>query len=154
MTRRIVTGNKPNGKSYVVSNEIVPDMALWDTTGNDTLGGQSSQLLPTTAPNLEPAGGGSKCLHVTLQPWKIMKPVLERGEIPGVDAKGFHRTNTVDYIMMIDGEVTLLLDEGEVTLGAGDLVVQRNTNHAWHVRGDTPANFWGVMVSADRKEQT
>jgi hypothetical protein len=124
-------------------------MTLWETAGNDPLGGGPSRLLPSSAPNLEPTRGGSRCLRVTLQPWRIMKPILERGEIPGVDAEGFHRTNTIDYIMMVDGEVTLLLDEGEVTLHAGDLLVQRNTNHAWHVRGDTPANFWGIMVSAE-----
>ena len=153
MTRRVITGNNTAGKSYVVSDEILPDMTLWDTAGDDPLGGGSSRLLPSSAPNLEPAKGGSKCLRVTLQPWKIMKPILERGEIPGVDAKGFHRTNTIDYIMMIDGEVTLLLDEGEVTLSAGDLLVQRNTNHAWHVRGDILANFWGVMVSAENADR-
>jgi quercetin dioxygenase-like cupin family protein len=82
-----------------------------------------------------------------MKPWKIMKPELERGEIPGLDADGFHRTATVDYIMLVSGEVTLVLEEGETTVRAGDLVVQRNTVHAWHNRTDEPVVFWGVMAS-------
>jgi quercetin dioxygenase-like cupin family protein len=83
---------------------------------------------------------------VEIQPWKVMKPILEKG-IPGLDANGFHRTATVDYIMVVSGEVKLLLDEGDTIVRAGDLVVQRNTNHAWHNLGDGPADLWGVMVS-------
>jgi len=148
MTRRVVTANNSAGRSYVLSDESIEDMTLWETTTEDRLGGGLSDLLHSSAPNLEPPRGGSRCMNVTLQPWKIMKPVLERGEIPGVDVNGFHRTETVDYIMMIDGEVTLLLDEDAVTLRAGDLVVQRNTNHAWQVHADAPAKFWGIMVAA------
>ncbi len=151
MARRVVTGNNAAGRSYVVSDEIVDEMTLWETTDKNPLGGGPSRLLPSGAPDIDPPAGGSRCLRMTLQPWKMMKPLLERGDIPGVDANGFHRTNTVDYILMIDGEVTLLLDEGQVTLRAGDLVVQRNTNHAWQVHNDAPANFWGIMVSAEPK---
>ena len=65
----------------------------------------------------------------------------------GLDADGFHRTTTIDYIMLVSGEVDLILDEGRTTVRAGDLVVQRNTNHAWHNMGDVPVDFWGVMMS-------
>jgi uncharacterized cupin superfamily protein len=58
-----------------------------------------------------------------------------------------HRTTTIDYIMIVSGEVDLILDEGRTTVRAGDLVVQRNTNHAWHVMAGGPVDFWGVMVS-------
>jgi quercetin dioxygenase-like cupin family protein len=142
MVRRIVTGNNPDGKSGIVADEILTDMVLWRS---DEFA--PPIILPSTAPEIEPPPGGSKCARVTLPPWAALREAMEAGRIPGHDRNGFHRTETIDAIMMISGEVTLLLDEGEATLVAGDLVIQRNTLHAWHVRGDIPAEFWGVMVS-------
>ena len=151
MVRRVITGNDAAGKSYFVADEIVADPYLWQSVENDRLGtspdGAPTRLLPSTAPTIEPPPGGSKCVFVRMESWKTMKARLERGEIPGLDANGFHRTMTIDYIMLAAGEVTLLLDAGETTLRAGDLVVQRNTNHAWHNLTDSPVEFWGVMVS-------
>ena len=76
-----------------------------------------------------------------------MKEEMKTQPIPGLDADGFHRTATIDYIMIVDGEVDLVLDQARTTVRAGDLVVQRNTNHAWHNNTDRPVDFWGVMVS-------
>jgi mannose-6-phosphate isomerase-like protein (cupin superfamily) len=150
MTRRIITGNNAEGKSYIAADETVSDMYVWQSIAGDPMGaspdGAPTRLLPSTAPHIEPPAGGSKCARVEIQPWKVMKPILEKG-IPGLDANGFHRTATVDYIMVVSGEVKLLLDEGDTIVRAGDLVVQRNTNHAWHNLGDGPADLWGVMVS-------
>jgi mannose-6-phosphate isomerase-like protein (cupin superfamily) len=50
-----------------------------------------------------------------------------------------HRTRTLDYVVVIEGELVLILDDREVTLKAGDVVVQRGTDHAWENRSDTPA---------------
>jgi hypothetical protein len=47
-----------------------------------------------------------------------------------------HRTRTLDYVVVIEGEVVLLLDDSETILGKGDVVVQRGTNHAWENRSD------------------
>jgi mannose-6-phosphate isomerase-like protein (cupin superfamily) len=50
-----------------------------------------------------------------------------------------HRTRTLDYVVVINGELVLILDDGELTLRSGDVVVQRGTDHAWENRGDTIA---------------
>ncbi len=151
MARRIVTGNNAEGRSYFVSDSVVPEMHLWETLETDGLGiapdGSPTRHLPTTAPNIEPPSGASKCVRVTMQPWKVMKETMKAQPIAGLDADGFHRTATIDYIMIVDGEVDLVLDEARTTVRAGDLVVQRNTNHAWHNNTDRPVDFWGVMVS-------
>ena len=47
-----------------------------------------------------------------------------------------HRTKTLDYVVVIEGEMVLILDDSEVTLKPGDVVVQRGTDHAWENRGD------------------
>jgi quercetin dioxygenase-like cupin family protein len=142
MARRIVTANAANGRSFIASDERIDDMVLWREEP-----GAPATILPSTAPGIEPPPGGSKCAHVVLPQWSVLRPMMESGAVPGHDRNGFHRTATIDYIMMTQGEVTLLLDDGEATLEPGDLVIQRNTLHAWHVRAATPAEFWGVMVS-------
>ncbi len=60
-----------------------------------------------------------------------------------------HRTKTVDYVVLLRGEVTMLLDEGEVHLRPFDVVVQRGTNHGWVNHGDETALLVGVLVDAE-----
>ncbi len=60
-----------------------------------------------------------------------------------------HKTATVDYIILISGRVTMLLDRAQVDLEPGDVVVQRGTNHAWVNRGAEPAVLAGILVDAE-----
>jgi quercetin dioxygenase-like cupin family protein len=62
-----------------------------------------------------------------------------------------HSTDSVDYVVILDGEIDMLVDEGEVHLKAGDVVIQRGTNHAWINRGDKPCRFAIVLVDATVK---
>jgi mannose-6-phosphate isomerase-like protein (cupin superfamily) len=153
MARRIVTANNAEGRSYFVSNEEMESPYVWDSSAADPLGadptGRPTYLLPSTAPTIDPPTGGSKCVRFSMQPWNVMKPSIERGEVPGLGADGFHRTATIDYLTVLSGEVDLLLDDGRATVCAGDVVVQRNTNHAWHNMTDEPTEMWGVMVRVD-----
>ena len=63
-----------------------------------------------------------------------------------------HKTNTIDYIILLKGDVTLLLDEEEVDLKPFDVVVQRGTNHAWVNNGTDTALFIAVLIDSDLKE--
>jgi quercetin dioxygenase-like cupin family protein len=60
-----------------------------------------------------------------------------------------HKTNTIDYIILLKGDVTLLLDEDEVNLKPHDVVVQRGTNHAWVNNGTEPALLIAVLIDSD-----
>ncbi|MBV9249559.1 MAG: cupin domain-containing protein [Acetobacteraceae bacterium] len=62
---------------------------------------------------------------------------------------GMHKTRTVDYIILLSGEVDLLLDDGEVHLKPFDVVIQRGTNHGWVNRGTEPAIFAAVLIDAE-----
>ena len=62
---------------------------------------------------------------------------------------GFHKTNSVDYAIVLSGEIYALMDEGEVLLKAGDVLVQRGTNHAWSNRTDEPAYVAFVLIDAE-----
>ncbi|MDB5395709.1 MAG: Cupin 2 barrel protein [Rhodospirillales bacterium] len=152
MARRIVTANNAEGRSYFVSDEEIDNPYLWESSAADPLGvdsggaepdGARTYFLPSTAHSIDPSPGGTKCVRFAMDPWVV----IQQNQYPGLDPDGFHRTASIDYIMILSGEVDLLLDEGRTTVRAGDLVVQRNTNHAWHNMTDQPTEFWGVMVS-------
>jgi uncharacterized cupin superfamily protein len=57
-----------------------------------------------------------------------------------------HRTQTVDYGIVLDGEVVLVLDDSETVLRAGDVVVQRGTNHRWENRSGTTARVAFILI--------
>ena len=59
-----------------------------------------------------------------------------------------HKTDTVDYIILLRGDVTLILDEEEIDLKPFDVVVQRGTNHAWVNNGNDPALLIAVLVDS------
>jgi quercetin dioxygenase-like cupin family protein len=96
-------------------------------------------LMPTDAPQLEPALGGSSFHFVTLPP-------SQKGARPG-----WHRTMTLDYNILLGGELVLMVDEGETTLHPGDVVIQRNTLHAW--RNDTISPVYWVAVLVPIRRQ-
>lgn len=58
----------------------------------------------------------------------------------------FHRTDSLDYAVVLDGEITLLVDDGEATLRAGDVIIQRATSHAWSNRTDSTARMLFVLI--------
>ena len=59
---------------------------------------------------------------------------------------GMHRTRTLDYAIVLSGEIWAVLDEGEVLLKAGDVLVQRGTSHAWSNRTSEPARIAFVLI--------
>jgi quercetin dioxygenase-like cupin family protein len=59
-----------------------------------------------------------------------------------------HRTETIDYILMLDGEIDMDMDDSTVKLRAGDIMVQRGTNHAWVNRSKAPARMAIVLLDA------
>jgi quercetin dioxygenase-like cupin family protein len=137
--RRIITGHNAQGRSYIIQDDRVtrgtfPNM--YKATGELPLGpapqNAPRKIMPTDAPQLEPVLGGSSLNFVTLPP------------TPAGAKPGWHRTETLDYNILLGGELVLMVDEGETTLHPGDVVIQRNTLHAW--RNDTKAPVFWVAV--------
>jgi quercetin dioxygenase-like cupin family protein len=60
-----------------------------------------------------------------------------------------HRTETLDYVVVLSGEIDMVMDDSTIKLRAGDTLVQRGTNHAWHNRGIENARLAVVLVSAE-----
>jgi quercetin dioxygenase-like cupin family protein len=63
---------------------------------------------------------------------------------------GMHKTDTIDYCVVLSGEIWAVLDESEVLLRAGDVLVQRGTNHAWSNRTGEPCVIAFVLIAAKR----
>ena len=61
-----------------------------------------------------------------------------------------HRTRSIDYAIVLDGEIDMLLDDSEVHLKAGDIMVQQGTNHAWVNNSGAPCRIAFVLIDADR----
>lgn len=168
--RRVVTGHNANGRSTILFDGPPPegpsphDRYVWTTT--TTPASNSGAADAASAPlRLEPPVNGSAFRVVEFPPASALaslsaeeKESLFKNLFSGLGAShcrvdtsrspGMHKTSTVDYVVVLRGEVTLLLDEGETTLKPGDLVVQRGTNHDWVVRGKEPALIAVVMLAA------
>jgi hypothetical protein len=142
--RRVVTGHNAQGKSCVISDEMINAGQLWKTSAMEPVGTKApgeapGGILPNSGLVADPPAGGTTWSIVTFQPSKDPKPSIE-------NRQRFHRTETIDYAFVLSGEVTLLLDVQEVALKPGDVVIQRNNYHSWRVDGDVPARLSMMML--------
>ena len=144
--KRIITTNDESGRSRVMIHEDVDAHALvWETLPDNPLG---RDPVPA-AHDLDFPRGGLQARYVELPADELLEKYLRQG-VPGHDEHGFHRTGTVDFVLLLEGRLKLILDEEEVEVLPGDVVVQRDTNHAWRA-GDAPARFFTVTSHiADR----
>ncbi|HEY4338350.1 MAG TPA: cupin domain-containing protein [Steroidobacteraceae bacterium] len=147
--RRVVTGHDQNGKSVVLSDGAPPQhhpmhgaevgadfFEIWN----------SSQTVPRlNAQEREP----NERAFTIMPPCGHLLRIIEIYP-PGQGGKRtvMHRTRTLDYVVVIKGEIILMLDDSEVTLRAGDVVVQRGTDHAWENRGVEPARMAFFHIDA------
>lgn len=166
-TRRVVTANDADGRSYVESDALVPPgppvagrvrAVLWRT---DEAPARTDAPDPTRAGAEAsvpvPGSGGTLAILVDVPPREEI-PQLTLAELRGRGLHAtpdrharhplFHATDTLDYCLCIEGESHVLLDEGEIHLRAGDVLVQRGTQHAWDNRSGRPCRMLFVLVDA------
>jgi len=177
-TRRIVTGHSAAGKSVFVSDTTAPrnhkfkhvpgfETALvWSTEPGGVVpasGGDPAEQATSWVPQAD----GTRLMVVTFPPDSVMAspdfdPAAARGEymqaIPGLaerfemESPGMHTTDTVDYAVLLDGELHLELDDGQSKkLVRHDIVVQQGTRHAWRNLSTAPATILFILVGAERK---
>ena len=140
--RRIVTGHNDAGRAVVWKDEILPSSQLrsgnhqslvWvtDETPASLIGDEDPAARDM---DIEPPAQGSI--------FRIIEVA------PGKEAY-MHATQTIDYAMVLKGETVMLLDDGaEVHMKAGDVMVQRATNHGWANRSDAPCRIAFVLIGA------
>ena len=147
--RRVVTGHTPDGVSVVLSDGPVPVSRSLPDDGVSFHEIWNTEGAPAVVRAVEPDEPTSRTLAVPPPPSGTKIRINEF--LPGhLDERGLqspvHRTASVDYGIVLSGEITLVLDDSEVTLRAGDVVVQRGTDHAWANRGSDPASVAFILV--------
>ncbi|MYW96116.1 cupin domain-containing protein [Amycolatopsis rubida] len=163
--RRVVTGVNDEGKSCFVGDELTPHRFvgpgntkcdLWRVAGipvSCTDGDGIDQV------RTEPPKGGLVVRQTTFAPdsdWdKSLGYSDAAGQLAGTIAPedadgvpGFHFTESVDVVTVLNGELVAIMETGEKVLRAGDTIVMRGTNHAWENRTDEPVTVQSIMISA------
>jgi hypothetical protein len=171
--RRLVTGHDAQGRSCFVSDALMttpyhpghnPAHAIheiWQSTrtpapndGVDTVSALGDAF------RLAPPEGGTVLRIIDLPPdtqrdFTRLRQVFEVYGAPEaltgerLRHPAFHRTRSLDYAVVLDGEVWALMDEGETLMRAGDMLVQRGTNHAWSNRSERPCRLLFVLIDAE-----
>ena len=173
--RRIITGHNSKGKSVVkidggparsVGEEVGGLFEIWNTDDSSIDSTDSIDRADTNIV-LSPTPGGSKFRYFRINPTPEGMPAEMLEELAAQAFKSIganhervdtarhptmHKTKTIDYIILLEGDVTLLLDDDEVQLQPFDVVVQRGTNHAWINNGTEPALLIAVLIDAAIKE--
>lgn len=172
--RRIITGHDENGLSYVTEDRIAPSVhtnpkrvgycltQLWMT--DETPVKVNNGPDPTGRPlKLEPPKNGSVVRIIEFGPegewltkidaqdtrvaWDALGTKTASTNTHGSAKHPFmHRTESVDYALVLEGEITLVLDKEDVLMKTGDFLVERGTNHAWANRSGKPCRMLFVLI--------
>jgi len=167
--RRVVTGHDEKGKAIVIFDGPAPNVLirkvggfistqLWRTfsTPADNTGREDSvvgEILTPPPPQgsvfriveFPPVGDEIKGLDQTATAQALGTKPLESSSS---HHPFMHRTNSIDYAIVLSGEIEMLLDDSEVHLKAGDVVIQRGTNHAWVNRSVEPCRIAFILIDA------
>jgi len=173
--RRVVTGHDENGKAVIVTDGLSPrshgyihhpgffEALVWAGDGTPALPPDSTDSTEAVK-NFLPPPGGTRFLTVTFSPDSIVMsdafdgPAAgaEQGQYsPGIadcmepNSPGIHTTPTMDYVIVLDGEVWLEVDDGEeVRLAPTDVVIQNGTRHAWRNKTDRPVTIAAILIGS------
>jgi mannose-6-phosphate isomerase-like protein (cupin superfamily) len=168
--RRVLTGHDAEGKSVFIADGHAPNVKemssmpglaltdLWETKGAPASNEGSADGADRPV-RLEPPPGGTILRIVEFPPDSAWRGATDGRE--GFKSIGaghaqdrhsadpmMHRTTTVDYIIVLKGEIYAIMDKDETLLRAGDILVQRGTNHSWSVRTNEPCIIAAVLVNA------
>lgn len=176
--RRVVTGHDENGKAIVIEDRLAPavhtnplrpghiSVDLWKTdaapvvlkkTEPDPMTGKRqihppprgtvfriAQIAPETEAIRNISPEQSRAVFAAMGNESASTAGTKAGRHPFM-----HRTESVDYAVVLSGEITLLLDDQDVALKAGDVVIQRGTNHAWSNRSGQPVMMLYVLIDGE-----
>ena len=169
--RRVITGHDKDGKAICVSDEMATEILQRDSRPGVTLTNfWQSKTTPSEYDGAEETLGGPFILHppkngsifrmVEFEPEdpEVLKNLDGKEAFSAMGASHaivenarhpfMHRTDSVDYAVIVRGQITMLLDDSEVELQQGDVVIQRGTNHAWVNKGSEPALLIAVLIDS------
>ena len=167
--RRVITGHDANGKAVVLQDGYAPNVhtnphrpghisvEMWKTLDMPIVI-KADEQDPTGGPKRQHPTPNGTVFRISIVPpeteaTRNISPEQARAafkEMGNETASTFgqnrrhpfmHRTETIDYAVVLEGEITMMLDDSEVHLKAGDVVIQRGTNHAWSNRSGKPCTI-------------
>lgn len=145
--RRVVTGHDASGKAVVWIDGAATNHKYPDEKVSSTLMWSTAQ---SPAEFLGDTDEGARILGTAPPAFGSRFTMMEI--MPGNVSHGLHRTDTIDYVICIAGEITMLLDDGgSVKLRAGDVLIQRGTNHGWVNEGSVPCRLAVVLLDGNPK---
>jgi hypothetical protein len=174
--RRIVTGHDAEGRAVIIEDAPPARVAqvggalgpvfheVWNTRETPARIDRASGEPPEAGIQLAPPKNGTRIRVLDIPPdadalssltaEEARAHFAEVGAAAAASHSGrpdsrhalMHRTETIDYGIVLEGEVVLILDEGETTVRAGDIVVQRGTNHGWSNRSDRPCRIAFILI--------
>ncbi len=168
--RRVLTGHDADGRSAIIADGLAPNVKemasmpglaltdLWETAGAPA--SNAGQADAAARPvKLEPPKNGTILRIVEFPPdsaWRNKADGREgfksigasHAQDRGSADPMMHKTGTVDYIIVLKGEIYAIMEKGETLLRAGDVLVQRGTNHSWSVRTEEPCIIAAILVDA------
>jgi mannose-6-phosphate isomerase-like protein (cupin superfamily) len=140
--RRVVTGHDKDGRATVKIDELSKNVT-------SSRPGQSAAVIWTTdnvpADNSGDADTSMRKVGTSEDRGTVFRVVCYE---PGVSPRN-HRTDSIDYAVVMSGEIDMRLDDSIVHLKAGDVLVQRGTIHNWENRGTVPCVIAFVLVGAE-----
>jgi quercetin dioxygenase-like cupin family protein len=139
--RRVITGHDANGRAIVKIDEVSKH-AFTGRLGATGINVWTTEGFPANNDGAEDAG--LRKVGTTLPNGTIFR-ILEFA--PGLAPRN-HRTDSIDYIIVLSGEIDMELDGSTVHLGAGDVMVQRGTIHNWVNRGTEPCVLAVILIAA------
>lgn len=173
--RRIVTGTNASGRSYIMEDGESPAVLtmearpgyrnsnLWRTLGADVSVDAPDSI--TQHQGVLPPKAGTVLRVIDIPPeskdpeerrkqtaavFAAMFPDATRDEHKLERHPGMHITDTIDYAILLQGELVAIMDEDETVMRAGDILIQRGTNHAWANRSTSIARIAFVLIDATR----
>jgi mannose-6-phosphate isomerase-like protein (cupin superfamily) len=175
--RRVVTGHDSEGRAIIQSDsppERVRTIAgpggptfyeIWNTRETPARIDRASGEPSEEGIILSPPRGGTRIRVLDIPPETSETANLDaakaRAQFAEIAAESastnrgdarhphMHRTETIDYGIVLEGEITLLVDIGEVTVRAGDIVVQRGTNHGWANRSGKNCRIAFILIDGE-----
>ena len=173
--RRIVTGHDAQGRSVIVADDVCPHVMpimdqpnfavtdFWKTAGTPADNGTATAKDPCWLPiQVAPPENGSVFRVVQFPPdkeWAAKAAAMGGSVAIDETAKAahsggpvrhahMHRTRSIDYAIVLAGEIWAVMDDGETKMTAGDVLIQRGTNHAWANRSNAPCLVAFVLIDA------
>jgi len=167
--RRVVTGHDSFGRSVILSDDRSPHAMpfmgieglvvtdLWKSDSTPVDNGPATASDPCKVPiSIAPPSRGAVFRMTQFPPestWRPGSDATPSEDQPPSSLKGsnhphMHETTTLDYAVVVEGEIWMVMEDGETCMRAGDVVIQRGTRHAWANRSDAPCVIAFVMIDA------